>query len=863
MRKAVGAGLAAALMVAGVGAIAPEAAGAAVTPATGDNAGALAISQALASPQANITGASWSSITASGTPNGTSDGALADFPTDGSSFGVLTSGNVSSVPNPGTFASTSNGGAAVRGDTDRDVSILKTDFTAPGGANCLTFDFKFLSEEYPNFVGGSVNDAFVAELDTSNWTTASNVITAPNNFAFDGDGNVVSINSTGVGGMTEAGGAGTAFDGGDNLGAGTQVLHASRQVTPGAHSLYFSLFDQGDNVYDSAVFLDNLRVGFVPNPEVNCVGGATPVTASMDLTPATATNPVNTSHTVTATLVDGEGAAISGATIGFTVAGVNPTTGTGTTNGAGVATFTYTGTNAGDDQISACYNADSTGPCEAQASATKTWTGVVPVTHALTVNITGSGSVTSTPSGIACPGDCTNEYSEGASVALTPEPSSGFVFSGWSGACSGNAACNVTMSADQTVGATFTPVAVTRTLNVTVNGAGSVTSDPAGIACPESCSAPFADGASVTLTATADDGSTFTGWGGACAGTEGCSVTMNADQSVTAAFEAVVPPSGDLPVTEVSSPALVTAGNQVQQVFTVTNDSDGPQTGVTVGGAFPAGTTIQSITPSQGSCFSAGPSSILCDIGTIAGGGSATITAVVTVPAGFAPGTFAPTATSASDQTGTSDFSDLPGTQVVAPGGGQAGGYVPPGGTITTGPATPQNPTGGTFTLPNTGAGVPITLTTEPTTPTYCGGQPCRGRLLTLSPFGGGYTDARNPPMLDLSLDRSIVQQSGPAWNVWVQKEDPTVAPTKVPDCKTEFWWTKHKIKVKEWKHGWWNHGHWNPGHWDWEWHWKWDLHVQKVAKPSPCVAKRYIDKNGDSHTIVYVLSGDPKFGRR
>ena len=67
-------------------------------------------------------------------------------------------------------------------------------------------------------------------------------------------------------------------------------------------------------------------------------------------------------------------------------------------------------------------------------------------------------------------------------------------------------------------------MAVTRTLNVTVNGAGSVTSDPAGIACPESCSAPFADGSSVTLTATPNEGSTFTGWGGACEGNEGCTV---------------------------------------------------------------------------------------------------------------------------------------------------------------------------------------------------------------------------------------------------------------------------------------------------------------------------------------------------
>ncbi len=118
---------------------------------------------------------------------------------------------------------------------------------------------------------------------------------------------------------------------------------------------------------------------------------------------------------------------------------------------------------------------------------------------------------------------------------------------------------------------------------------------------------------------------------------------------------------------------------------------------------------------------------------------------------------------------------------------------MPPGGTITTGPATPANPTGGTFTLPNTGAGVADHADDRADARRrYCGGQPCRGRLLTLSPFGGGYDDPRNAPMLDISLDKSVVQQYGPSWNVWVQKEDPNVAPTKVPDCKSDVWWTKH-----------------------------------------------------------------------
>ncbi|HEX4490683.1 MAG TPA: choice-of-anchor L domain-containing protein [Acidimicrobiia bacterium] len=340
--------------------------------ASGD---ATAIAAALSSPTAHVTGASFVAEP-DGTPNGTSDAALADFPTDGSSFGILTTGDVNSVPNPGTFASTNAGGSDdVRGDTDNDVSILKVDVDVPSGSNCLAFDFKFLSEEYPRFVGTSYDDAFVAELDTSDWTTSGSAITAPNNFAFDGSGDVVSVNSTGIGGMTPANGAGTAFEGnGENPdGAATGVLHAFHQVSPGAHSLYFSIFDQGDHGVDSAVFLDNLRVGFVANPGVNCAQGATPVTYSLDLQPPTASNIVGAQHSVTATLTDQDGNPIVDAPVDFTVTGANPGTDTEATDDSGAATLTYTGTNAGSDQISACYDADDEAPCEAVASASADW----------------------------------------------------------------------------------------------------------------------------------------------------------------------------------------------------------------------------------------------------------------------------------------------------------------------------------------------------------------------------------------------------------------------------------------------------------------------------------------------------------
>ena len=88
-------------------------------------------------------------------------------------------------------------------------------------------------------------------------------------------------------------------------------------------------------------------------------------------------------------------------------------------------------------------------------------------------------------------------------------------------------------------------------LNIVKDGSGSgvVTSDTGGIDCGSTCSADFADGTSVTLTASADEGSSFDGWsGGGCSGTGSCQLTMDAAKSVTATFTTVPtgPPEVDL-----------------------------------------------------------------------------------------------------------------------------------------------------------------------------------------------------------------------------------------------------------------------------------------------------------------------------
>ena len=364
--------------------IATATAVAAILPVTNNAAGAAQLAAAIASDPTVVTGASFTSSTG-GTPNAVGTTPLSSFPTNGPTFAILTTGNANLAddPNSAPNSGLDTGGANVRGDTDFDVTVLQVDLNVPAQANCLTLDFQFYSEEFPEWVNTQYNDAFIAELDTTTWTTSGSTISAPDNFAFDPSGDVISINSTGNTAMNAANAAGTTYDG------ATPLLSASTQITPGAHTLYLSIFDQGDHIFDSAAFLDNLVVGFVPDPEQNCVPGAQPKIYTMTLAPAVAENPEQTDHTVTATLLE-QGSPLDGATVTFSVSGANAgASGSAVTDASGQAEFTWTGLVEGDDVVSACYDNDGDGTCEAVASAIKHWlhvneppaAGCVPTTN--------------------------------------------------------------------------------------------------------------------------------------------------------------------------------------------------------------------------------------------------------------------------------------------------------------------------------------------------------------------------------------------------------------------------------------------------------------------------------------------------
>lgn len=289
---------------------------------------------------------------------------------------------------------------------------------------------------------------------------------------------------------------------------------------------------------------------------------------------------------------------------------------------------------------------------DAAKSVTATFTLVE---HTLTVTRTGSGSgtVTSSPSGIFCGAVCAADYVDGSLVSLTATPDASSTFAGWSGACTGTGSCTVTMDAAKSVTATFTQTVVVQedvllTVAKAGTGVGNVTSDIGLINCGASCAQLYPVGAVVTLTAVPIGGNVFGGWSGACTGTSPtCVVTMSSARAVTATFNAVLFPlnvtrSGTGSGTVTSAPAGIFCGSSCSATF--------------------AASTIVTLTPTaaggstfagwSGACTGTGSCTVTMDAaksvnatfdtgGPIGGGGQATLTSigigasVVSAPAGI------------------------------------------------------------------------------------------------------------------------------------------------------------------------------------------------------------------------------------
>jgi hypothetical protein len=228
-------------------------------------------------------------------------------PREGDKFVVLSSGNAQQLTVAGAFASTGinfaetplpppiqtsmvsatedcydNPGLVGTGDCSNtiqgqwdqgtgayDYGEMRLTTTVPVGTFGFTFDFAMFSTEYPVYYQSSVNDMYIAWLESEQWT---------GNVSFDDMGNAMSLNA-GFFDYKDAPNPfdcpapceapelqGTAMEGH----AGTRWLTTTAGVTPGEQiELVLGVFDLSDSILDTVVILDNFQWA--------CEGGA-PVT---------------------------------------------------------------------------------------------------------------------------------------------------------------------------------------------------------------------------------------------------------------------------------------------------------------------------------------------------------------------------------------------------------------------------------------------------------------------------------------------------------------------------------------------------------------------------------------------------------
>ena len=244
---------------------------------------------------------------------------------------------------------------------------------------------------------------------------------------------------------------------------------------------------------------------------VSCAGGVCTYTPSPNF---------NGTDSFTYTITDGRGGSASG-TVNVTVASVN------------------------DAPVAA---ADSFATDE-DAALTVSAPGLL----ANDADVDSSALAVALESGVA---NGTLTLNSDGSFSYTPTPNfngtDSFTYRAGDGAANSNVA---------TVTITVNPVAEPRqTVTVTKVGNARIISSPEGIDCGDICSAEFDLGTVVTLTATPDPGWAFTGWAGACAGSEGCTVTVDEGKAVTASF--VLPP----PTAGQNANAIPIAGEVLVQV---------------------------------------------------------------------------------------------------------------------------------------------------------------------------------------------------------------------------------------------------------------------------------------------------------
>ncbi len=208
----------------------------------------------------------------------------------------------------------------------------------------------------------------------------------------------------------------------------------------------------------------------------------------------------------------------------------------------------------------------------------------------INAEVWGEGRVSSDPTGLDCTGTCTSTFDEGSLVELVATPAEGWVFRRWDGACAAAAgpACTVRVIGTRTVLAVFVRVDQP-TLDLSIQGRGTVTSTPSGLDCSNAadaivfCAAVLPRDTDIELRATPMEGWRFWGWSVNCVPIDAsrCRIRIrDYPRSVNALFIPAPSPTSTLTVVRYGS-------GRVQSTPT------GIDCGETCSAAFAKGSTVR------------------------------------------------------------------------------------------------------------------------------------------------------------------------------------------------------------------------------------------------------------------------------
>ncbi len=246
-------------------------------------------------------------------------------------------------------------------------------------------------------------------------------------------------------------------------------------LTPGFHVVYAYAV----NGAETGAYSSGGSAGNQHNPQIGAIGSyaflVAPPIAGVPYYPADfGTVPVNTASPAQQPILVNDGGAPMN--FSYTISGTNSTDfheaapGNSVTlcNSLGgvlpagtycVVNVVFQPASTGAKNAAIHFVDNSLGISESLQTVTLTGVGGQAVsTFPLTVNFAGSGSGSvSDGANFVCntPTSCSNNYPSGTAVTLHATATSGSIFDGWTGACSGSGPCNVTMNSAQTVTATF------------------------------------------------------------------------------------------------------------------------------------------------------------------------------------------------------------------------------------------------------------------------------------------------------------------------------------------------------------------------------------------------------------------------